>query len=319
MARYLVVILSLWLSWAWAQDSSRLPAEAMPLATQSLILDVEPYREGAIAVGERGHILLSDDQGSWRQLDNVPTRSTLTAVTSFGDQLWAVGHDAVILNSNDGGLNWVHQSAPENSFFPEFRQPLLDVLFTSASDGFAIGAYGYLLRTGDGGQSWREERLNEDDDFHLNGIVKLRDGTLFIAAEAGNYYRSVDAGASWEWAQMSYTGSMFGVLIVGPERMIKFGLRGNVFESNDAGLSWDAVDTGVLNSLMGGTVTADGTVVLVGANGQILRRQKNAGAFESSTHRTGDDLTGVTEAGDGKLLIASERGVLGSTLDGAVQ
>jgi len=315
----LMVILALATGVIQAEDSSRLPAEQMPLATMALVLDVAPFRDGAIAVGERGHILLSDDQRSWRQADVVPTRSALTAVTSYGDQLWAVGHDAVILHSTDNGVTWQHQIAPENSFFPDFRQPLLDVLFISASDGFALGAYGYLLRTRNGGQTWQEERLNEDDDFHLNAIIQLSDGTLFIASEAGNYYRSTDQGASWERGEMPYSGSMFGVLTTGPERLLTYGLRGHVFESVDKGVSWTEVDTGVLNSLMGGTVAADGTVILAGANGQILVRKGRAGRFESMTHAAGDDMTAVVVAADDALMIGSERGVIRYTLGDSVQ
>ena len=45
----------------------------------------------------------------WRQVDGVPTRSTLTAVTTVGNDAWAVGHDGIILHSGDGGLTWQRQ------------------------------------------------------------------------------------------------------------------------------------------------------------------------------------------------------------------
>ena len=32
--------------------------------------------------------------------------------------------------------------------------PFLDVLFSDASEGFVIGAFGLVLRTRDGGKSW---------------------------------------------------------------------------------------------------------------------------------------------------------------------
>ncbi len=286
-----------------------LPAESMPLAAESLLLDVTNNDRRSIAVGERGHILLSEDRQQWRQANAVPTRSTLTAVTTFGANAWAVGHDAVILHSADGGQTWAHQAAAENSFFPDFKQPLLDVMFTSTTNGFAIGAYGYLLRTRNGGQTWTEERVNEDDDFHLNSITRLDDGTLFIAGEGGNAYRSSDNGASWEWIEMPYAGSMFGVLATGPAELLAFGLRGRMFESGDGGATWQAVDSENVNSLFGGAITDNGRVVLVGANGQMLVRDADAENFRSVSHPDGADMAGVTNLTGSTVLIAGEEGI----------
>jgi len=118
-----------------------------PLAPHSLLLDVATAGDRLVAVGERGHVLYSDDGGrSWTQVP-VPTRATLTGVHFEGaDAGWAVGHDAVILRTLDGGLSWERvQYAPRE----EFPRVLLDVWFESREHGFAIGAYGYFL--GDGG------------------------------------------------------------------------------------------------------------------------------------------------------------------------
>ena len=78
-------------------------AEHMPLATESMLLDITRAGDTLVAVGERGHIVISTDGESWQQVEVVPTRSTLTSVFSVGNRLWAGGHDAVIITSGDGG------------------------------------------------------------------------------------------------------------------------------------------------------------------------------------------------------------------------
>jgi photosystem II stability/assembly factor-like uncharacterized protein len=77
------------------------------LAKRSLLLDVHGRGERALAVGERGHVLLSTDGGkNWQQVA-APTRRTLTGVFLVDDQTaWAVGHQSVILKSGDGGETW---------------------------------------------------------------------------------------------------------------------------------------------------------------------------------------------------------------------
>ena len=81
-----------------------------PKAAKGLMIDVVHAGKRLVAVGDRGHILYSDDQGNtWAQA-KVPTRQLLTAVFFVDDQHgWAVGHDAQILASTDGGATWTQQ------------------------------------------------------------------------------------------------------------------------------------------------------------------------------------------------------------------
>ncbi|MBK7043719.1 MAG: hypothetical protein IPH50_08485 [Rhodanobacteraceae bacterium] len=79
-----------------ADDPSILEAEVMPRVMSSLILDIVDAGDRAVAVGERGHILVSETRrDGWRQIEHVPTRSTLTAVTAVGPRVFAVGHDSM--------------------------------------------------------------------------------------------------------------------------------------------------------------------------------------------------------------------------------
>ena len=60
--------------------ASAAQAVEAPLAIESLLLDGAVAGSRLVVVGERGHILVSTDDGaSWRQAD-VPTRVLLTAV-----------------------------------------------------------------------------------------------------------------------------------------------------------------------------------------------------------------------------------------------
>jgi photosystem II stability/assembly factor-like uncharacterized protein len=120
-------------------DGANRPAEIEPLAGSSLLLDLALAGQRLVAVGERGHVMLSDDQGAtWRQAKSVPTRVLLTAVFFVDAEYgWAVGHDETILNTADGGETWTR-----THFAPEAQQPLLDLWFANRVSGIAVGAYG---------------------------------------------------------------------------------------------------------------------------------------------------------------------------------
>lgn len=128
----------------------------------------------------RGHVALSEDYGStWIQAEGVPTRATLTAVSMIGSNIWAVGHDTTIIHSSDNGQTWTKQFEDV-----EREMPLLDVLFINESEGFAVGAYGTYLTTYDGGKNWNDGLISEDEDYHLNKIIKVDEFKYFVVAES---------------------------------------------------------------------------------------------------------------------------------------
>ena len=285
------------------------PAIMAALAPRALALDVTAVDDAYVAVGERGHILISTDDGATWQQAPSPTRTALTAV-SFVDREhgWAVGHDSAILRTTDGGLIWELVN-----WAPEDEAPLFDVWFSDIDNGFAIGAYGTFYVTSDGGVTWEFEPIS-DADFHLHAIARAPGGNLFIAAEAGTAYRSDDGGVSWAELPSPYEGSFFGVLPLDDEVVLLFGLRGHVFRSSDAGESWEPVDTGTVAMLTDGIRLADGTVVMVGLGGTVLVSRDGGVTFELHQQANRRGISAIVETADGSLVMSGEFGVKKTSL-----
>jgi photosystem II stability/assembly factor-like uncharacterized protein len=325
-------------------DPSVSAAEMKPKALHSLLLDIAITDSGFVAVGERGHILISADGRSWQQV-KAPTRSTLTTVSAQGGAVWAGGHDGVILNSNDAGKTWQRQRAQPWSADSQLLtngSPVLDTLFVSASEGYAVGAYSLLLKTVDGGATWSELSiagsapaqqsselvatdsgvfddsdltLAAESDPHLNAIARTASGRLLVMGERGAGFRSDDSGATWSSIRLPYGGSVFGLLSLGGEQVLSFGLRGNVYQSDDAGSVWRKIDSGTETSLIGGTVSADGSILLVGGNGTIALRRPGASTFTVKQLQLGNGQTPAFTAavGDaGAYILTSDLGAINS-------
>lgn len=281
------------------------PAVIAPLAPHSLMLAGTRAGERLVVVGERGHILLSDDHGAnWRQVP-VPANAALTGVSFVDDKRgWAVGHDAVILHTTDGGESWQLQYAA-----PDLEQPLLDVLFTDADHGTAVGAYGLYLETTDGGRTWTERRVSEDD-FHFNAILAPTPETRLLAGEAGTLLYSADAGTTWTPLTSPYGGSFFDALVLGPQSFLIYGLQGNIYRTDDAGASWQEIDSGTKAGLMGGKVLADGTVMLAGAQGTVLTSTDGGRHFQVRQRPDRVALADLVQAANGKAILLGEAGPL---------
>ncbi|MBK5354321.1 hypothetical protein JFU37_17655 [Pseudomonas sp. TH41] len=290
-------------------------------ASKSLMLDVVHAGKRLVAVGDRGHILYSDDQGAtWTQA-KVPTRQLLTSVFFVDDKHgWAVGHDAQILASEDGGVTWTKQ-------FEDLKResPLLDVWFKDVNSGFAVGAYGSVMETTDGGKHWEDvsDRLDNEDQYHLNAIAAVKDAGLFIVGEQGSMFRSADLGQTWEKLEGPYQGSLFGVIgTAQANTLLAYGLRGNLFRSTDFGTSWQPVELkatrGALEfGLSGATLLDDGTLVIVGNGGSVIRSNDNGETFSVFNRADRISVSAVTAAGNGNLILAGQGGVRATSPTGA--
>ena len=306
-----------------------LPAAKSPLASKSLLLDISPIgAEKLVAVGQYGHILLSSDGDNWQQA-NVPLQTTLTSVFFLNESLgWAVGHDATILQSKDGGLNWSIQQ-----YLPELQRPLLDIYFKDSEQGIAIGAYGQIFRTLDGGATWKSEfheefLLPDDIDFlnelkaddetayldeiafilpHFNRLVK--DGEdLYLLGEAGLLAKSIDFGISWQPFESFYQGSFFSSGVTGSGIVIVAGLRGHVFRRSQNDSQWNEVEsntTALLNDIV---FSDDARLFILGNNGMLLTSNDEGMTFSQSVQEDGKSLTaGVWFKG--KLIATSDVGI----------
>ncbi len=292
-----------------------------PKAAKGLMIDVVHAGKRLVAVGDRGHILYSDDQGStWTQA-KVPTRQLLTAVYFVDDkQGWAVGHDAQILASTDGGATWTQQ-------YQDLKReaPLLDIWFNDASHGLAVGAYGALIETTDGGKTWADvsDRLDNEDQYHLNAIAHIKDAGLFIVGEQGSMFRSSDDGQTWEKLEGPYEGSLFGVISTAqPQTLLAYGLRGNLYRSTDFGSTWEQVELNAARGalefgLSGATLLDDGAIVVVGNGGSVVVSHDDGVRFSVFNRPDRISLSSVTAAGNGNLILAGQGGVRVATPAGA--
>ena len=307
---------------AWAQldknDSANKPAEIAPLAATSLLLDLAFAGNRLVAVGERGHVLLSDDQGAtWRQAKAVPTRVMLTAVYFVDSQYgWAVGHDETILNTADGGETWTR-----THFAPEAQQPLLDLWFANRVSGIAVGAYGAYFTTNDGGRHWSSAKFSPPPasptpaadgepppDYHLNRIVGVGN-RLYVAAEGGRLYRSDDRGASWRKLPSPYEGSFFGLVPIRGEGLLAFGLRGHLFRSADAGETWHALESHTTAMLTDGIAMNDLRVIIGGLSGVLLVSTDAGETFKLTQQDDRKGISALLPGPAGTVVVAGEGGV----------
>lgn len=227
-----------------------------------------PQNGHVFAAGAHGGVAYSQDFGKkWAQL-LTPTKATLTDL--YFDDLssgLAVGHDATIIRTSDGGKSWkiVH-------FKPELEQPLMRVTRLSNGTYIAVGAYGLYLESNDA-ITWNSRQIPslENPDIgagHFYDIVISGSGSDIVAVgEFGLIGTSVDSGKNWRLIQTDYEGSFF--TICSNERQTAVaGMRGNLFIKQTGTNTFNKMDIGDISvSLFACVYAADGKLHLFGQQG----------------------------------------------------
>jgi photosystem II stability/assembly factor-like uncharacterized protein len=287
------------------------PAARVPQAARAALLASARAGARLVAVGERGVVMLSDDQGrAFRQARDVPVDVTLTSV-SFVDerQGWAVGHWGVVLATRDGGETWAIQRKDV-----QVDRPLFAVHFFDARNGVAVGLWSLVLVTDDAGANWRSVALpppegSKKADLNLLGLFADDRGRVYAAAERGMVLRSDDRGASWTYAATGYKGSFWTGLALPGGVLLAGGLRGSLYRSVDDGHNWARVATGSKSSITAMAVR-EGRVVAVGLDGLVLRSTDAGATFSSEVRTDRAALTGVTMTSGGRTVLLSRQGVV---------
>ncbi|SGY90526.1 Putative uncharacterized protein [Moritella viscosa] len=235
----------------------------------------------AWAVGHQGVILKTTDGGhNWSKVfDGLQLTSLLKSsletqvvtLTAAFEQAEAASLDEDMLDELEMQLDDTLYKLEDLTINSGIEISFFDVLFSTADYGLVIGAYGAMLETKDGGNSWEYIGLKvpNPEGFHLNALTTDAENNIYVIGEAGLGIATSDQGQTWRSLDIDYLGSLFGIEVQG-KTLYSYGLRGNMFVSKNQGETWKHLDTGVTNHIFSADWLNNKELLLVGAGGLKL-------------------------------------------------
>jgi photosystem II stability/assembly factor-like uncharacterized protein len=155
-------------------------------------------------ISDAGDILYTNNGGTtWTAQSSTVTLPLYGMSVISSSEVVICGANGIILNTYDGGSNWNALTTSGVS------TTLLDVDFTSATNGWVVGDNQALFQSIDMGQTWSFSpptpgfnivSIDLSDD--LNGIVGFSNGVI---------YGTTDGGASWINHTSGTTNGLYGI------------------------------------------------------------------------------------------------------------
>lgn len=214
-----------------------------------------------LSVGAGGQIVASSDGGaSWQMVTPVPTELSLFGVDLEQGRGIVVGQSGLILVRDAAGAWRKVESGAE--------QRLFGVDLNAAGIAVAVGGFGAILRSADGGQHWRSvapswsaEHAEQGAEPHLYGADVAADGVITVVGEFGLVLRSSDGGENWKTLHRG-DASLFALDLRPDGVGYAVGQDGTILRTDDGGANWAELESGSKANLLGVSSSASGRVVV---------------------------------------------------------
>lgn len=258
-------------------------------------------------------------------LDAVPaapssyaTQATVLSATWANGRLVAVGDHGIVLLSDDRGRSFRQaRSVPLSS-------PLTGVSFVDEKLGWAVGHWGAILNSSDGGDTWQVQRLSSEEDRPLFAVhfFNARQG---VAVGLWSLVLTTDDGGT-TWTEQSLQApegysradlNLMGLFADDHGNLFATAERGQVLRSDDQGKSWRYLDTGYEGTLWSGVVLADGTLLVGGQRGTLLHGSADGQKWQRVSLKSKSSITDMAVAGR-QVVVVGLDGLMVRSGDGGL-
>jgi photosystem II stability/assembly factor-like uncharacterized protein len=155
---------------------------------------------------------------------------------------WVAGSNGTLLFTNDGGRSWHKMRRPT-------EDALRDVYFSDEQNGWLVcdrevfelrtndEPQAYLLRTTDGGATWRRINLSDSHARVVRAVFR-GEGRGWTFGEAGALYATNDGGASWVRQTLPTKHLLLGGAFMDDTHGWLVGAGGTILQTSDGGETW---------------------------------------------------------------------------------
>lgn len=246
--------------------------------TKLAFLSVSKRGPHTVAVGQTGLVAVSA-AGKWVLGESgTEARLMVVDVNSSGLAV-AAGQFGTVLKSADGGRTW-RPTAPDWSVmaqkdhFGTGEPSMYGAVVAESGQITLAGEFGVIVRSDDGGASWRVLRPVDPAAATLSALhlVPAGQGNSYAVGQKGELLISADGGETWGRCPIETDLNFLGVSASAKGHVVVSGMR-VMYRSVNGGMTWNSVQEGDTTTDWYQVVRTEdrsGKIYAVGHSGKIV-------------------------------------------------
>lgn len=164
--------------------------QRMELAGRPALIDVTACPSGALyALDSERHLWRFGEQ-QWQSEQIDTPENTLSVHCAPDNRLWVSASFSTLYSRAAGEQQWREFSLYEDLQFTAVR-------FINAEQGFAVGEFGTVIATTDGGETW-EPKASIPNEFYPMAADFVDAQTGWVGGLSGVIWQTEDGGNSWQ-------------------------------------------------------------------------------------------------------------------------
>ena len=234
---------------------------------------------------------------------SAATGVKILAATRAGKRIVAVGDHGVVLLSDDDGKTYQQARAVPVS------STLTALAFVDANNGWAVGHWGAILHTKDGGQTWTRQRSDITADQPLFSVHFKNADEGWAVGLWSLMLHTTDGGANWQKVALpSPPGAkkadrnLYAIFGDAKGSMFITSEQGRVLRSHDNGAHWTYAETGYAGSFWSGVALKDGALLVGGLRGTIYRSVDGGDSWQVSKTGFKSSVTSIAQRADQSIV-----------------
>ena len=213
-------------------------------------------------------------------------------------QVWPAQQDELLIYVDDFGIDAVWYSN------------LKGIHANDENNVIAVGEYGAIIRSTNGGSSWTRVTTNITKHFYSVCGYNTR---VIAVGQDGVIYVSGDNGASWTNQSYDVNNHLYGVYILDSDNAWVVGQNGTILKSINNGITWKPQPSPTSKELYSIYAVDDTHIWAVGQDGTLLFSDGTTWVIEGSG--TNVNLNSISAYDDTHILSVGNGGVVISGID----
>lgn len=194
---------------------------------------------------------------------------------------------------------------------------LRGVSFADANNGTAVGNFGTIIHTANGGITWTNQTSGTEKYLYAVSFSDANNGTA--VGYYGTIIHTIDGGKTWVPQSSGKTNTLYGVSFTNANNGTAVGSYGTILRTTNGGQTWVAQSSGTTSSLNAVSFTDENHGTIVGNQGKILRTTNGGQTWVAQSSGTTKNLNGISfyDSNNG-IAVGSDGTILRTNNGGAV-